>query len=430
MKPEPRDPVPVELTPTQMGGQGDAIAEWQGRRVFVPYALPGERVRATLRPAAGGDFTASDVELLAPAQDRIAPACRHFGSCGGCAVQHWAEPSYRAWKVALVDQALAHRGLDRPKRFETVFLAPATRRRAEFAVAKRSGATLFGFHAAGSDMIVDQRECPILSPALAQVVAPLRAVLGEVLRGGEALDVLATETSTGIDLLVTGETTPGPTQRATLAQFAGAQNVSRIGWRGRRGGSPEPIVLLRAPQARFGDVTVDLPMPAFLQPSAAGEAALRAALLGMIGKPKRIAELFAGCGTFTFDLARIGKVHAVEGNKVAIAALEQAAKRAQLSHRITTEVRDLERAPLTLQELKGVDAVVFDPPHAGARAQAEVLAKSKVPALVAISCNVATFARDARILADGGYRLAALTLVDQFVWSPHLELVARFDRSR
>ena len=140
--------------------------------------------------------------------------------------------------------------------------------------------------------------------------------------------------------------------------------------------------------------------------------------------------MFSGCGTFTFDLARIGKVHAAEGSKTAIAALDQAAKRAQLGHRITTEVRDLERAPVTLQELKGVDAVVFDPPHAGAKAQAEVLAKSKIPAVIGISCNPATFARDARFLVDGGYRLSALTLVDQFVWTPHIELVARFERTR
>jgi 23S rRNA (uracil1939-C5)-methyltransferase len=179
---------------------------------------------------------------------------------------------------------------------------------------------------------------------------------------------------------------------------------------------------------QFGSVVVDLPMPSFLQPSAAGEAALKAAVLSMLGKAKRVAELYAGCGTFTFDLAATAKVHAVEGGRPALAALEQAAKRAQLGHRITTEARDLERAPLTFQELKNYDAVVFDPPRAGAKAQSEMLAKSRVPRLVAISCNPATFARDARALVDGGCALTALTVVDQFIWSPHVELAAEFRR--
>jgi 23S rRNA (uracil1939-C5)-methyltransferase len=151
-------------------------------------------------------------------------------------------------------------------------------------------------------------------------------------------------------------------------------------------------------------------------------------VLAMLGKPKRIVELFAGCGTFTFGLAAIGKVHAVEGNKPAIAALEQAAKRGQLSHRITTEARDLERAPLAFQELKNVDAVVFDPPRAGAKAQSEMLAKSQVKRVVAVSCSPTTFARDARTLVDGGYMMTAMTIVDQFIWSPHVELVAEFRR--
>jgi 23S rRNA (uracil1939-C5)-methyltransferase len=180
---------------------------------------------------------------------------------------------------------------------------------------------------------------------------------------------------------------------------------------------------------RLGEVLVDLPMPSFLQPSAEGEEALRAAVLAMVGKGKRIADLYAGLGTFTFNLAKIGRVHAVEGSRPALAALEQAAKRAQLGHRITTEARDLERAPLTFQELKDYDAVVFDPPRAGAKAQSGMLARARVKRVVAVSCNPATFARDARTLVDGGYDLATLTIVDQFIWSAHVELVAEFRRA-
>jgi 23S rRNA (uracil1939-C5)-methyltransferase len=414
----------VELVTTAMGGQGDALAEWQGKRVFVPFALPGERVRARLQPAAGGDLAATDVEILEISPDRrVEPIVQ----CGGCALRVWAEPAYRSWKVDMVRQALGHRGLAVPARLDSVFVPGATRRRAEFAAARQGDVVRLGFHARGSDMIVDQHICPILTPALGDLMAPLRAVLRQVLRDGDAADILATETLTGFDLLITCEATPNAGQRAVLAKFAAGSNVARIGWQGRRG-TPEPIVLLRPPQVRFGEVLVDLPMPSFLQPSAEGEATLKAAVLAMVGKAKRIAELYAGAGTFTFDLAKIGKVHAVEGSKPSLAALVEAAKRAQLGHRITTEARDLEGAPLTFQELKNFDAVVFDPPRAGAKAQSEMLAKAKVKRIVAVSCNPATFARDARTLVDGGYDLAAITIVDQFIWSPHVELVAEFRR--
>lgn len=424
-RPDNGNPDKIELVPVTMGGQGDAVAEWQGKRVFVPFALPAERVRAALQPAAGGDYVATAVEIVAPSPDRATPPCAHFGTCGGCALQHSTEPAYRAWKLDLVRQALGHRGLALPARLDQVFVPHATRRRAEFAAARRNGSVLVGFHAARSDAIVDQHQCPILVPALAFLVGPLRTALREVLREGAAVDVLATETLTGFDLLIAGEAAPDPAGRAGLARFAAQHAVARIGWQAKRG-TPEPIVLLQPPQVRFGDVPVDLSMPSFLQPSAEGEAALKSAVLDMTGKAKRIAELYAGAGTFTFDLAKIGKVHAVEGSRPALNALEQAAKRAQLGHRITTEARDLERAPLTLQELKGYDAVVFDPPRAGARAQSEMLGKSRVPRVVAVSCNPATFARDARALVDGGYELTAMTVVDQFIWSPHVELVAEF----
>jgi 23S rRNA (uracil1939-C5)-methyltransferase len=421
------DPKPqkIELAPTVMGGQGDAVADWQGKRVFVPFALPGERVLADLQSRAGGDLAATQLELLAGSTDRIAPACIHFGICGGCKLQHWAEAPYRAWKIELVRHALRQHGLDMPGKIDTIFVAAGTRRRAEFAAMKQRGEAQLGFHAARSDAIVDQQECPILVPALEKLVPLLRLALRDVLHEGKPVDLLATATATGFDLLVTADDAPNTKQRAALARFAAEHAIARIGWQGKRG-SPEPIVVLQAPQVQFGKVTVDLPMPSFLQPSAEGEAALKSAVLAMIGKPKRIVEFFAGCGSFTFDLAALGKVHAIEGSKPALAALEQAAKRAQLSHRITTEARDLERAPLTFQELKNIDAVVFDPPRAGAKAQSEMLAKSQVKRVVAVSCNPATFARDARTLINGGYTLTAITVVDQFIWSPHVELVAEF----
>lgn len=419
----------VELAPATMGAHGDAVATFEGKRVFVPFALPGDRVRATIRPRSGDEWVGGELEILAPSPERIAPACRHFGTCGGCKLQHWAVAPYRAWKLDLVRQALRQHGLEPPAQLESVFLPAGTRRRAEFAAAKQAREVSLGFQEARGHRIVDQHECPILSPALAGLVAPLRVALQGLLSEGQAIDILATATTTGFDLAIGADRAPTQRQRQALTAFATAQNIARVTWRGGRG-EPEPIILLRPPHVQFGEVVVDLPSPSFLQPSEAGEGALRAALLALLKKPKRIAELYAGCGTFTFDLARRAQVHAVEGGKTSLAALELAARRAQVSHRITVEVRDLERAPLTAMELKGYDTVVFDPPRAGAKAQSEALARSKVPHVVAISCNPATFARDARILADGGLALIALTVVDQFIWSPHVEIVAGFRRGR
>ncbi len=426
---ETSSPPTVDLFPAAMGAQGDAIADFDGKRVFVPFALPGEHVRARLRPKSADGLVAEDLEVLAPAPDRVAPPCRHFGDCGGCKLQHWAEASYRAWKVDLVRQALRHHGLDLPARLEAVFLPAGTRRRAEFAAMKRDGRVALGFQEARGHRIVDQQECPILAPELAGIVAPLRGALGDMLSEGQGIDILATATDSGLDLAIAADRAPTDRQRQILARFADVAPVARITWRGKRGDA-EPIVQLRPPQLSIGGVTVDLPSPAFLQPSAVGEAALRRALLALLAKPKRIAELFAGSGTFTFDLARLAQVHAVEGNRSSLQALERAARRAQVSHRITAETRDLERAPLTVMELKPFDTVVFDPPRAGAKAQSEILGRSSVRQAVAISCNPATFARDARALVDGGFAMVALTVVDQFIWSPHVEIVAAFRRGR
>lgn len=417
----------VELTPESMGGQGDVVAEFEGKRVFISFALPGERVLGEIRSRSGGEFVANALEILVASPDRVAPACRHFGACGGCKLQHWAEAPYRAWKTDLVRESLRQHGVAPPPRFEAVFLPAGTRRRAEFAAVKQDGEVLLGFQEARGHRIVDQQECPILAPALARLVPPLRALLRAALGTGQSVDVLATATTTGFDLAIGADRPPTERQRQALAGFAETEGIARITWRGNRG-EPEPIVMLRPPQMQFREVVVDLPAPSFLQPSEAGEAALRSALLALLAKPKRIAELYAGCGTFTFDLARCAPVHAVEGSKPSLKALELAARRAQLSHRITVEARDLERAPLTALELKTYDTVVFDPPRAGAKAQSEALARSKVAQVIAISCNPATFARDARTLIDGGYAMIALTVVDQFIWSPHVEIVAGFRR--
>lgn len=432
----------VEVTIDTLGQQGDGVASWQGEPLFIPFALPGERVEATLLTGQGAGQRGRLVRVFEPAADRVQPPCRHHGVCGGCALQHFAADSYQQWKVGTVTATLAQRGieLDAPPR--QVFVPAGTRRRAVFAVIGTKNGAVVGFHRASSHDVIDLQQCELLTPTLFALIGTLRDNLQGALAIGESWDVLATECLNGVDILVTAKAAPSNTQRFALADLAqvtlsagnGKTGITRITWLlDKRGAAPEPIAQHALPQVKFADVVVDLPAQSFLQPSVEGEAALRNAVLAGIGDARIVADLYAGCGTFTFPLARQGRekgrrVIAVEGAKTSVEALNQAARRALVSDRVNAVSKDLDDAPLMAEQLKKVDAVVFDPPRAGARPQCEQIAQSSISLAVGVSCNPATFARDARILIDGGFRLTDLTIVDQFIWSSHVELVAVFRR--
>lgn len=428
----------IELTIDALGQQGDGLAAWQGEQIFVPFTLPGERVRAVLAGRHHANLRARLQEVLAPAADRAAPPCRHFGICGGCALQHMASESYRRWKTETVLTTLAQRGIVPDFAPAEVFVAAGTRRRAVFALIGGKAGTGVGFHRAASHDVIDLQQCALLTPPLFALIAALRDTLRAALAPGENWDLLATQCLNGIDILVTAKAAPTNAQRFALADLAQVKlplnaeskiGIARITWLiDKRGGEPEPIAQHHLPQVSFADVRVDLPAQSFLQPSAEGEAALRDAVLAGVGEASVIADLYAGCGTFSFPLAARGRVIAVEGAKASVAALNRAARRALVSDRVTATSQDLDDAPLMAEQLKKLQAVVFDPPRAGARSQCEQIARSAVPLAVGVSCNPATFARDARILIDGGFRMTALTIVDQFIWSPHVELVAAFQR--
>lgn len=411
----------IDLTMDSLGARGDGIATHDGAKLFVPFTLPGERVRARLI----GEDRAAVLERLSDNPDRIAPECRHFGTCGGCALQHLNSSAYAEWKVAQLRAALAPRGLADIPLAPLVRVSPATRRRAEFAARRVKGHVALGFHARLSHDIVDMQECRVLDPVLVGLVAPLR----DLMLGLPSLawaDIMATRTDSGLDLLFTLDAVPDRKSIAALIAFANARDLARVSW--RKSASPEVIVERRKPQIRFGGIAVDLPAGAFLQAAPEAEMAIVDIVVRAVGKAKRVIDLYAGCGTLTFPLARGAHIHALEGQAELVAALDSAARSGGIGPRVRAERRDLTRRPLLATELAEANAIVFDPPREGAREQADHLARSRVKTIVGVSCNPATFARDARLLVDAGYTLEQVTPIDQFLWTPHLELVGVFRR--
>ena len=415
----------VELAIESIGGRGDGIGYSDGRPVYVPLTVPGDRLCADLERPRGDGFAGRIIEILAEGPGRVPAPCPHFGACGGCALQHLEEQLYAAWKEQLLRTALARRGFADPPLRPMLRIGPGTRRRASLAAERAGRSVRLGFHARESHRVIDATGCLVLTPALSALLSPLRDALLPVLADGERVEVTATATDSGVDLLLAGKRPLSLAARESLAALADGADLARITWRADRQ-PPDPVAIRRPARIVFGGVPVDLPLGAFLQPTAAGEAALVAAVTQALAGCDRVADLYAGCGTFSFPLARGGRVHAVEGDGEAIAAVAAAVRRAGLEPRVTTAQRDLAGDPLSADELARFDGIVFDPPRAGAKSQAEQLARSTVSKIVAVSCDPATFARDARILVDGGYRLLEATPIDQFIWSPHVEIVAVF----
>ncbi|HKF71084.1 MAG TPA: class I SAM-dependent RNA methyltransferase [Stellaceae bacterium] len=417
----------VDLTVERVGVRGDGIAVHAGRPVYLPYTAPGDRVRARLGAPRDEGRLGTVVDMLAPGARQI-PPCAHFGACGGCALQHVTNDAYRAFKEEMVRGALERRGLDAGVVEPLRRLPPRTRRRARLSLDRpRKGAVRVGFHARESHEVVDMHVCAVLRPALVTVVPPLRELASRLLRPGETGAAVLTHVESGLDGLLELPHEPDLGGLEMLAAFAEVNDLARLSWRvGAE--PPTPVSERRRPRIVFAGVAVDLPADGFLQASAEADAVLAELVLGGVGMPKRMLDLYAGLGTFTFALAERAPVHAVDGARSAIAALGSAAARATLSGRVSAELRDLETRPVMRDELRRFDAAVFDPPRAGAKAQARALAESEVPRVVAVSCNPATFGRDARTLVDGGYRLARVVPVDQFLWSAQVELVAWFER--
>ncbi|MBN9589337.1 MAG: class I SAM-dependent RNA methyltransferase [Alphaproteobacteria bacterium] len=349
-------------------------------------------------------------------------SCTHFGICGGCELQDLSAVEYAAHKKAAVETALAKAGVA-VEVLAPIIVPPQTRRRAVFKIKSLAQGLHIGFHAARSHTVVDMHQCEVLTPGLFALVGALRARLEAEFGVGEAAELHVTETQTGFDCAFRWKRNLTPNLTAELSKTLSGIGIARLVMNG------ETVFEIATPTVSLGGVPVALPPDAFLQSTAEGEAALQARVAAITARAKTIADLFAGCGTFTLPLARGARVHAVEQDAPALAALAAAAKAPKLKP-VTTEVRDLFRLPLTALELSRFDAVVLDPPRAGAQAQAKMLAASKVQTIAYVSCDATSFARDAAILAGAGFTPGPVQPVDQFLWSAHIELVAGFTRGR
>ena len=380
---------------------------------FVPRTLPGEEIG--LRE----DGTA---QILKPSTDRVAPPCRHFKSCGGCAMQHAADPFVASWKAEIVTRALSAHGIAVDIR--AVHTSPAqSRRRAKFAGKRTKNGALVGFHTRASDTIISVPDCQLLLPSLRAALPSLEelTVLSASRKGEIGLTV--TDSPAGLDVWVESDKPLDGPLRITLADFAQRHGFARLAW------GDEPVVTINPPMQQFGRASVVPPAGAFLQATRDGEAQLLAAAREATDGADRILDLFAGCGTFTLPLAEDAAVTAVESSGPMLVALDQGWRRAQGLKLIKTETRDLYRRPLEPDELRHFDAAVIDPPRAGAQAQIATLAVSTVRKIAMISCNPITFARDAKVLIDAGFAIQWIDVVDQFRWSPHVEVAASFTRS-
>jgi 23S rRNA (uracil1939-C5)-methyltransferase len=412
--------VAEHLVIDHLGHRGDGVAFADGQSVYVPYSLAGETVEVTAAPSHPDRRRL--LQIVSASPERVTPFCPHFGICGGCAIQHWQPERYRAWKRDIVIETLGQAKLDCDVDALVDAHGQGRRRITLHARIGSHDALKVGFAAANSHDIIPVDRCPILDPGLSGALGAAWAIAEPLIAIGKPLDIQITATGGGLDMDVRGS---GPLPAATIAALSRLAEQHQLARLTRHG---ELVLMQRPPTIQIGTARVTLPPGSFLQATAAGEDALAALVAEHCKRARHTADLFCGVGPFALRLAAKTRISAFDSDAGAVTALQQATKSTSGLKPIKAEARDLFRRPLMPQELRDYDAVVFDPPRQGAQAQAQQLAASKIPVVVAVSCNVATFARDARILIDGGYRIAGLTPVDQFRHTPHVELVARFVR--
>jgi 23S rRNA (uracil1939-C5)-methyltransferase len=417
-----------ELSIQELGPKGDGVHQSSRGRIYIDRALPGDLVQAKIQRGDDGILRGDLVQVVKASPHRVKAPCAYYDVCGGCTLQHADEAFYRDWKVDIVRDALAKRGL-RPDRWrDPVFLPPGNRRRATFAAFKKHNRVTLGYFRRRTHRITDIATCLIADPAIMALRAKLVSALAPLLPDEKDADIFVQIVGGRFDLVYTGpigrKGKPDLPVRESIAQLARDLDINRISWRARERDPVEVMLEINPLRATFGALTVTLPPLAFLQPTPAGEGALVEAVMELLPSSGTFADLFSGCGTFTGPMLERGPVDAYESVDSAIRALDKA----KGDKKLKAFGRDLYRNPLRRDEANRYDAMVFDPPRAGAQEQVKALASGRTPLIVGVSCNPATFARDARILVDGGYRLDSVKVIDQFTWSHHIELVAGFTK--
>jgi 23S rRNA (uracil1939-C5)-methyltransferase len=414
----------------QIGADGDGVgAHPDGARIYVPATVPGDSVSVRLLARRGDGWAAEVESFLEQGEGRRAAPCGHFGVCGGCVSQHWDESAYLDWKTGRLVAALQRAGFEVPPVAPIVHGAPGTRRRMDLAIRRVQGGVIAGLHRARGGEVVDLTECSVLHPALFSLIAPLRLVLSSLAALRREASVVVNLLDSGPDLLLRTDGELITQDRAKLTDFARSWGLPRVSW-GFEGGGTEAVCLLDPPVISLSGVSVTPPAGAFLQATREGEAAIVTAVLdGLPAKRtnrSRALDLFAGCGTISFALAKRIRVLAIEGDETLVAACHDSINKSRLMGRVEARKRDLSRQPFLATELAAFTVVVLDPPHAGAAAQVPHIARSKVPTVIYVSCDPASLGRDAGVLRAAGYRLERVTPIDQFLWSARLEAVAVF----
>jgi 23S rRNA (uracil1939-C5)-methyltransferase len=417
--PDVTDPLIETLTIDRLGAGGDGIALDDAGQMFIAGALAGEVVATQANPR---DRRRPILDhIITPSADRVSPPCPYFGTCGGCALQFMSPSAVLVWKQSVVKDALWMRGIDQVVASAPV-IALGDRRRFVLKAVKQMGKMIVGFNRRGAHDVIDIDHCLLLTPGLNAMIGTLRSHLGPLLPERAWAKIHGTQCSTGLDISIDSDRTLAAIGLSRLTELLHQLGALRLTWNGTL------IAAAETPRINIGGHAVEVPPKAFLQASQMGEHLLIDRVVQMIGPAKRVADLFCGVGTFSLPIARVAQVSAFDSQTDAVAALNQAARHAGGIKPIKAISRDLFRAPLTPDELNNFDAVIIDPPRAGADAQMRHLAASAIGTIAAISCDPGTFARDARILIDGGYDLRSVEIIDQFVWSTHIELIAHFTR--
>ncbi|MDA9287498.1 class I SAM-dependent RNA methyltransferase [Amylibacter sp.] len=400
----------------RLGQLGDGIIDTPNGEIFAPFTLPGEHIEGNVE-----NGRVNSPKIIKPVSDRIKPACKHFKSCGGCSLQHASDTVISDWKIRKTQDALSQVNLH-PEFRPIINSKAGSRRRATFAAKRTKKGALVGFHGRASDVIIEISECPISDPILLSGMPAFSqfAILGSSRKA--VLRISATVSGNSLDVKIDNGKKLSATEISKFAQICNQFKILRLMW------NDDVIAQSKPPSQKMGLADVIPPSGAFLQATKSGEAALIKTVLEIIGPSKRVVDLFAGCGTFALPISSKATVHALEGDVNMIAALDSGWRAAGGLHDIKSETRDLFRRPLMPDEFKKIDAIVIDPPRAGAVSQVVEIAKANVGRIAFVSCNPATFARDASILCNNGYNLDWVQVIDQFLWNPHIELVAQFTK--